>query len=176
MHKPAESGQTLLNVHYTYRDSRGHTGMLEAIHAGIGIQSESRHASIRTIYTVQSKMLFISAVMPIMSIYRLPLGQYEYAGHVINLPQDIVSFAQYLSAELDASLAPWRLRHPSYILIHNRHSCSLFRWVWLTLLWGRWVTSLLSRLVTFNSTSLTIWNGMQPWGPAQSVSSSWSTL
>ena len=63
---------------------------------------------------VQSKMLFISAVMPIMSIYRLPLGQYEYAGHVINLPQDVVSFAQYLSAELDASLAPWRLRHPSY--------------------------------------------------------------
>ncbi len=61
---------------------------------------------------VQSKMLFISAVMPIMSIYRLPLGQYEYAGHVINLPQDVVSFAQYLSAELDASLAPWRLRHP----------------------------------------------------------------
>ncbi len=41
--------------------------------------------------------------MPIMSIYRLPLGQYEYAGHVINLPQDVVSFAQYLSAELDAS-------------------------------------------------------------------------
>ena len=39
--------------------------------------------------TVQSKMLFISAVMPIMSIYRLPLGQYEYAGHVINLPQDV---------------------------------------------------------------------------------------
>ncbi len=62
---------------------------------------------------VQSKMLFISAVMPIMSIYRLPLGHYEYAGHVINLPQDVVSFAQYLSAELDASLAPWRLRHPS---------------------------------------------------------------
>ena len=40
-------------------------------------------------------------------------GQYEFAGHVINLPQDVVSFAQYLSAELDASLAPWRLRHPS---------------------------------------------------------------
>ncbi len=53
--------------------------------------------------------------MPIMSIYRLPLGQYEYAGHVINLPQDVVSFAQYLSAELDALLTPWRLRHPSYL-------------------------------------------------------------
>ncbi len=116
------------NVYYTYRDSRSHTGTLEAIHAGIGIQSESRHASIFEQSAVQSKMLFISAVMPIMSIYiwimwchlhnifqqswrimsiyRLPLaGQYEYAGHVINLPQDVVSFAQYLSAELDASLA-----------------------------------------------------------------------
>ena len=44
-----ESGQTLLNVHYTYRDSRGHTGTLEATHAGRGIQSESRYASIRTL-------------------------------------------------------------------------------------------------------------------------------
>ncbi len=57
--------------------------------------------------------LYLHAVMPIMSIYRLPLGQYEYAGHVINLPQDVVSFAQYLSAELDASLAcPMALASP----------------------------------------------------------------
>ena len=34
--------------------------------------------------------------MPIMSIYRLPLGQYGYSGHVINLPQDVVSFATSL--------------------------------------------------------------------------------
>ena len=34
--------------------------------------------------------------MPIMSIYRLPLGQYGYKGHVVNLPQDVVSFAQSL--------------------------------------------------------------------------------
>lgn len=42
--------------------------------------------------------------MPIMSIYRLPLGQYGYTGHVINLPQDVVSFARSLPrlpAELD---------------------------------------------------------------------------
>ena len=57
-----------------------------------------------------------------MSIYRLPLGQYEYAGHVINLPQDVVSFAQYLSAELDASLAPWRLCHPSNNIIMHKNS------------------------------------------------------
>ena len=34
--------------------------------------------------------------MPIMSIYRLPHGQYGYSGHVINLPQDVVSFATSL--------------------------------------------------------------------------------
>ena len=36
--------------------------------------------------------MLVSAVMLIMSIYRLPLGQYEYTGYVINLPQDVVSF------------------------------------------------------------------------------------
>ena len=40
--------------------------------------------------------MLVSAVMPIMSIYQLPLGQYGYTGHVINLPQDVVSFAQSL--------------------------------------------------------------------------------
>ena len=31
-----------------------------------------------------------------MSIYRLPYGQYSYSGHVINLPQDISSFVNSL--------------------------------------------------------------------------------
>ena len=31
-----------------------------------------------------------------MSIYRLPHGQYGYSGHVINLPQDNLSFARKL--------------------------------------------------------------------------------
>ena len=35
-------------------------------------------------------------VSAIMSIYRLPLGQYGYTGHVINLPQDVISFAHSL--------------------------------------------------------------------------------
>ena len=39
--------------------------------------------------------------MPIMSIYRLPLGQYGYTGHVINLPQDVISFAHSLLRLLD---------------------------------------------------------------------------
>lgn len=48
--------------------------------------------------------MLISAVMPIMSVYRLPQGQYGYTGHVINLPQDLASFAQKLPripSELD---------------------------------------------------------------------------
>ena len=38
------------------------------------------------------------AVMPIMSVYRLPQGQY---GNVANLPQDVASFVQSLPSELD---------------------------------------------------------------------------
>lgn len=40
--------------------------------------------------------MLISAVLPIMSVYRLPHGQYGYSGHVINLPQDTTSFANCL--------------------------------------------------------------------------------
>ena len=40
--------------------------------------------------------MLISAVIPIMSVYRLPQGQYGYSGHVVNLPQDVASFAHSL--------------------------------------------------------------------------------
>ena len=40
--------------------------------------------------------MLIAAVVAIMSIYRLPHGQYGYSGHVNNLPQDAVSFASSL--------------------------------------------------------------------------------
>ena len=40
--------------------------------------------------------MLISAVLPVMTLYRLPHGQYGYSGHVINLPQDIASFASSL--------------------------------------------------------------------------------
>ena len=40
--------------------------------------------------------MLISGVLPIMSLYRLPHGQYAYSGHVINLPQDVASFANSL--------------------------------------------------------------------------------
>ena len=44
----------------------------------------------------QVEEMLISAVMPIMSLYRLPQEQYGYTGHVVNLPQDVASFAQSL--------------------------------------------------------------------------------
>ncbi len=41
--------------------------------------------------------MLISLVIPIMSVCRLPHGQYGYKGHVINLlPQDITTFATSL--------------------------------------------------------------------------------
>ena len=48
--------------------------------------------------------MLVLPVMPIMSIYRLPQGQYGYSGHVINLPQDVASFSNSLPrlpSELD---------------------------------------------------------------------------
>ena len=40
--------------------------------------------------------MLISALLPIMSMYKLPHGQYTYSGHVINLPQDVASFVNNL--------------------------------------------------------------------------------
>ena len=48
--------------------------------------------------------MLVSGIMPLMSIYRLPLGQYGYTGHVINFSQDAISFAHSLPrlpSELD---------------------------------------------------------------------------
>ena len=42
------------------------------------------------------EQMLISPVIPLMSIYRLPHGQYGYSGHVINLPQDVPSFVMQL--------------------------------------------------------------------------------
>ena len=40
--------------------------------------------------------MLISAAMPIMSVYKLPPGQYGYSGHAVNLLQDIASFIRSL--------------------------------------------------------------------------------
>ena len=42
-----------------------------------------------------------NAAISIMSVYRLPQGQYGYSGHVVNLPQDVASFSQSLPRLLD---------------------------------------------------------------------------
>ena len=44
----------------------------------------------------QVEEMLISAVMPMMCLYRLPLGQYGYSGHVVNLPQDVSTFVTSL--------------------------------------------------------------------------------
>ena len=44
----------------------------------------------------QVEEMLISSVMPIMSLYHLPHGQFGYSGHIINLPQDIATFTNTL--------------------------------------------------------------------------------
>lgn len=44
----------------------------------------------------QVEEMLVSAVMPIMTVYQLPHGQYGYKGHKINLPRDVHSFATRL--------------------------------------------------------------------------------
>ena len=78
---------------------------------GVKVKSTGRmHECVRCSHDRHIPKLYssfptcISAVVPIMSIYRLPLGQYWYSGHVINLPQDVASFAASLPrlpSELD---------------------------------------------------------------------------
>ena len=53
-----------------------------------------------------------------ISIYRLPHGQYGYKGHVINLPQDVTGFGNTLPrhpSELDISL----VKHPEISQPHQ---------------------------------------------------------
>jgi hypothetical protein len=44
----------------------------------------------------QVEEMLISAIMPMISVHRLPQGQYVCSGHLINLPQDVLSFATTL--------------------------------------------------------------------------------
>ena len=81
--------------------------------AGRGAEEE-RHENVRIIGRAFCRRPYVNAhalhvrvsdaVMPIMSVYRLPQGQYGYSGHVVNLPQDVASFVQSLPrlpSELD---------------------------------------------------------------------------
>ena len=80
--------------------------------------------------------MLISAVLPIMTLYRLLHGQYGYSGHVINLPQDIASLADKLPrtpAELDVAV----IRKEGAVGHHRdfrvRRSVVLHALEWLTM-------------------------------------------
>ena len=69
--------------------------------------------------------MLVSAVMPIMSIYRLPHGQYGYSGHVVNLPQDVASFVSSLPrlpSELDVIVVRKEGTNQSYRDFHVRRN------------------------------------------------------
>ena len=38
----------------------------------------------------------VLAIVPMISLYCLPLGQYGYTGHVVSLPQGVIAFAHSL--------------------------------------------------------------------------------
>lgn len=40
----------------------------------------------------QVEEMLISTVVPMMSLYRLSMGQYSYSGHIVNLSQNASSF------------------------------------------------------------------------------------
>ena len=78
--------------------------------------------------------MLISAVLPIMSLYRLPHGQYGYGGHVVNLPQDITSFATSLPrlpSELDVIVVRKQGANQSHRDFRVRRSVVLHALQWL---------------------------------------------
>lgn len=82
--------------------------------------------------------MLISAVLPIMSVYRLPHGQYSYSGHVINLPQDIASFVNSLP-RLPSNLSILVVRREGSSQAHHVHDFRVRRNVVLNAL--QWLLS-----------------------------------
>ena len=77
--------------------------------------------------------LLFSGVLPIMSHYRLPHRQYAYSGHVINLPQDVASFANTLSrlpSDLDVIVVRKEGAAESHHDFHLRRSVVLRALQW----------------------------------------------
>ena len=93
----------------------------------------------------QVEEMLISPVMPIMSVYQHPLGQYGYSGHVINLLQDVASVVCSLPrmpSQLDVAVVQkegtagshkdFRVRRSrvlhalQWLLENNRHFCEIF--------------------------------------------------
>ena len=69
-----------------------------------------------------------------MSLYHLPHGQYGYSGHVINLPQDVGSFANTLPrlpSELDVIVVRKEGANDSHRDFRVRRSVVLHALQWL---------------------------------------------
>ena len=82
----------------------------------------------------QVEEMLISSILPIMTLYRLPHGQYGYSGHVINLPQDVASFANRLPRaphELDVIIVRKEGAMNSHRDFHVRKSVVLNALQWL---------------------------------------------
>ena len=78
----------------------------------------------------QVEEMLVSGIMPIMSIYQLPLRQYGYKGHVINLPQDVTSFActfPKLLSKLEMSVRTQQDQSHRDFRHYNNHITSLER-------------------------------------------------
>ena len=97
--------------------------------------------------------MLISAVLPIMTLYRLPHGQYGYSGHVINLPQDVASFANNLPrlpSDLDVIVVRKEGHAQSHRDFHVRRSRVLSALQWLQ------ANNVYYRNVTINHDSLAL--------------------
>ena len=78
--------------------------------------------------------MLISAVIPIMTIYQLHHGQYGYRGHVINLPQDLTTFATSLPRlpkELDILILRKEGSDCTHRVFRVRNSVVLGALLWL---------------------------------------------
>ena len=78
--------------------------------------------------------MLISQVLPVMSIYRLPHGQYGYSGHILNLPQDVTSFVNSLPrcpADLDVIIVRKEGATNSHKDFRVRRSVVLGALLWL---------------------------------------------
>ena len=78
--------------------------------------------------------MLISPVIPMISLYRLPHGQYGYNGHVINLPQDVASFVNTLPRhpnDLDIIVVRQQNSSESHHDFHVRRSKVICALQWL---------------------------------------------
>ena len=82
----------------------------------------------------QVEEMLISSVMPIMSLYHLPHGQFGYSGHIVNLPQDIATFTDTLPrspSQLDVLLVRRQGAAGSHKDFRVRRSKILTALLWL---------------------------------------------